>query len=163
SPGVVLAGDRPTSELYAGPIDVPADKYDQTRTTDAALDWLRDRGSAPFLLMLNWFLPHAPYRVPAEYHGRIPRDELDVPPDDSARPRRPAWETAAVAAQHGDRRDDAWWRELVGTYLDSCRYLDREFARLLDFLARAGMADDTVVLLWSDHGDFAGERRMVEK
>lgn len=161
TPGVALDRDRPGSELYHGPVDVPATEFDQSRTTDAALDWMRGRG--PFLLMLNWFLPHAPYRVPAGFHGRIPRDELEIP---AARPPgqpRPAWERAAVLAQHGERRDRRWWRELVGTYVDSCYYLDREFARLLDFLDRTGITGDTVVLLWSDHGDFAGERRLVEK
>lgn len=50
------------------------------------------------------------------------------------------------------------WKEAVQAYLATCAFCDHEVGRLLDGLEAAGHADDTVVVLWSDHGWSLGEK-----
>jgi choline-sulfatase len=162
SPLPLTTDSAAAQELYVGRAG-PSEKDDQTQTTDAALDWIsQDRGGAPFLLMLNWFLPHPPYRAPSPFYGTTSREALRLGPAHPAAS-RPRWAKAAVRGQQVAHRGEFWWREVAGSYLDSCRYIDHEVGRVLDHLDATGRRDDTVVLLWSDHGDFAGDCRLAEK
>src|SRR3712207_3606769 len=55
------------------------------------------------------------------------------------------------------------WRPLVRAYLASTSFLDSQIGRVLDALEAAGHADDTVVVLWSDHGWHLGEKGVTGK
>jgi arylsulfatase A-like enzyme len=92
----------------------------------------------PFLLMLSWGPPHDPYQTaPEEFR------KLYNPDDITLRPNVPE-ETASDA------------REWLAGYYAHCSALDWCFGELMHTLAEAGLADNTLVVFTSDHGDMVG-------
>ena len=65
----------------------------------------------------------------------------------------------AAHCQHQGALTEAQARHLRHGYLASVSYVDAQIGRLLDALQRLGLADDTIVVLWSDHGWKLGEHR----
>ncbi|HVS19300.1 MAG TPA: sulfatase [Planctomycetota bacterium] len=122
--------------------DAPQRPGDET--VDLALEWLDRNAAAPFALMVHMFDAHDPSFVP-------PRDFLV--------------ERMSLAVPEGLERINprSGWPEVyraegrVELYDVELEFLSGQVQRLLDGLARAGVADDTVVCLISDHGEAFGE------
>ncbi len=119
------------------------DGYDATAQTRDAQKYIaaRARSDKPFLLMLSWGPPHNPYETaPAEY-----RKLFGDPGKIQLRPNVPA--NAAPAAR----------KDLQGYYAH-CAALDACVGDLLKTIADAGIADDTIFVFTSDHGDMLGSQ-----
>ncbi len=132
-------GDDPTPRQWAG--------YDALAQTEHACGYLRDRvdRSEPFFLTVAYGPPHFPYRgVPERYKAMYRDAELEVRPNvpDDLR-------EAALAELRG------YHAQIAG--VDDC------VAELLSCLARTGLADDTIVVFTSDHGDMAGSQGLEHK
>lgn len=157
-------GAVPPGSYWVGEDPVPLADWRDRLNTENALAWLtqdrpRDR---PFFAWLNWDSPHPPYKVPAPFYGLTDRERVPVPPRDFPQS-QPLYKRQLREAYGLEAMTNADWREVVATYLDMCRFIDAEVERVLDRLGKAGLLDNTVVALWSDHGDFAGEHALVEK
>ena len=91
-------------------------------------------------------------------------DEVDLPvslaDDLSTKPR-----TLRESVQHQWVRNmtDADWRRLIAHYHGLVAHVDTEVGRMLDHLQAEGLADDTIVVVLSDHGESLGAHRMIEK
>ena len=59
--------------------------------------------------------------------------------------------------------DEGRWDEAVQAYLSSTTFADAMVGQLLDALERTGRADDTIIVLWSDHGWHLGEKHRWRK
>lgn len=156
----------PVGTYYVGEHPAPlSDNGDHTSTT-LAVDWMKQQSTreAPFFCWLNWDAPHPPYRAPREYFGKTDREKIPVllPPPDKAMGRPNFHDRLTEAYEIGDVTE-AQWREVMGCYLDMCAFIDAEVGRVLDALDDMGVADNTIVLFWSDHGDYAGDYRLPEK
>jgi arylsulfatase A-like enzyme len=132
------------------PEPLPIPGYEPVFQTDLALDFLRAPASEPFCLFLSWGPPHDPYHA--------------LPPADAAR-----YDPARIAYPANFLRDDpAHWppgrslqpllrqtdpRQALAHYYGHITALDRELGRLLAELDRLGLADNTLVVYTSDHGD----------
>ena len=112
------------------------DGYDADHFTDLAVDFVRDNTEPdPFCLFLSWGPPHDPCRLmPEEY---LTYDADDIQLRDNA--------TAAN-------------REEIAGYYSHITALDRCFGRLMDALEERGIADDTIIVFTSDHGDMLGSQ-----
>jgi arylsulfatase A-like enzyme len=55
------------------------------------------------------------------------------------------------------------WRNILQAYLDSVSFADDQVGRVLDALAASPYAEDTIVVLWSDHGYHIGEKNTFQK
>lgn len=130
------------------------------------LEELKDR--EPFFLGVGFFKPHLPFVAPRKDWKAV--QEWEVPPADH--PERitssywnnsgefyrydmPFPETRPLAAE--DRMTTR------RAYLANVRYVDRQVGRVLDALEAEGLADETIVVLWSDHGWYLGEFEMWGK
>ena len=60
-------------------------------------------------------------------------------------------------------REAGEWRNLVRSYLACISFVDSQVGRVLDALERNGHADNTIVVLWSDHGYHLGEKDITGK
>ena len=113
--------------------------------TDVALRFIAEKstGQAPWLLMVSWILPHAPYQAPVGYRGHFANMHLppNVPP--------------GAAAEYARRN--------LPEYYGMIESLDVEFGRILKALDAAGVADDTIVVYSSDHGDMVGSHGLEAK
>ena len=115
--------------------------------TDAALEFLARRGDEPFFLFVHYFDPHYDY---VEHPEHVFVSGYEGPLHSGQR----IFEQRELAPTLGDR-DRAY---LVGLYDSEIRNNDGQLGRLLDGLADAGRADDTLVVVTADHGEAFLER-----
>ncbi len=122
------------------------EEYDATAQTRDACAYIENReGDRPFLMCLSWGPPHAPYETaPAAYRARYDAATLRLRPN----------VTPEMEAQA---------REWIAGYYAHCTALDDCFATLLACLDAAGIAEDTIVLFFSDHGDMLGSQGETKK
>ncbi|MBA4030709.1 MAG: choline-sulfatase [Planctomyces sp.] len=122
----------------------------------------------PFLLCVGYFLPHVPCYVTPPWLEKYPDDDSILPliqPHDRDDTPRFSWylhwklpEPRLAWLQKYEE-----WRSLVRAYLASTSFVDAQIGRLLEGLSTAGHADDTLVVLWSDHGWHLGEQEITGK
>lgn len=144
----------------------------------------RDDSVAPFALFVSYPDPHEPREAPRQYVDMFPPDEVVLPPtrpgefdedggvsliDDAPyRPRGefgPAPEVNRVLHRMMglDEDDPEHVRGLISVHNAMCRFIDDGIGRILDKLEELGIADETIVVFTSDHGDFMGEHSMAVK
>jgi arylsulfatase A-like enzyme len=136
------------SPYYAdGPEKLKWDGYDAIAQTRDAQHYLEDRAKSgrPFLLWLAWGPPHNPYETaPEKYRAMYSADKIQL------RPNVPP--SHAVAS-----------RAALAGYYAHCTALDDCFADLLRTLDEAGVAENTIVVFTSDHGDMIGSHAQQRK
>lgn len=129
-----------------------------------AMDKLRDHAltakDRPLFLNVSFTQPHDPYCAPKKYLDMFRNADIPMPkPHGDIRQLSPAYEWVRIV--HGlDKETPSLEvvREARRCYLAMCAWLDEKVGRLLDELDRLGMANDTLVVFASDHGDMAGEK-----
>ena len=135
------------SAYYAGDSDEQLmwEGYDALAQTRDAQTYLRDRGDKPFLLVLSWGPPHAPYHTAPESY-----QALYDPAAIALRPNVPA-----------DWAENA--RQWLAGYYAHCTALDDCVGMLLQTLQEEGLEQETIFLFFSDHGDMLGSQGMDKK
>ena len=131
--------------------------YEPDAQTDFAIDFLR-RASAepePFALFLSWGPPHDPWgpdNVPARFWQMHAETAFPNPPNyhaDNDAPYADAWATLGA----GERGQLESWRR---GYYAQVTSIDENFGRLLATLEECGLANETIVVFTSDHGEMFG-------
>jgi len=148
--GTPFFEDTPERRIYEG--------YGPTAQTDQALQWIRETHGkkAPFALFLSWGPPHDPWST-----GNTLADCME-PFRDTTFPMRPNY------SEKQDPYADAWgqmsgpylarMQENLRGYYAQTMSLDRELARLLKMLDELQLADETIVVFTSDHGEMFGSQ-----
>jgi arylsulfatase A-like enzyme len=123
----------------------------------------RDR-SRPFFLAVGFFRPHTPYVAPqSPYFDMYPEAAMplveDVEQDLADIPR------AALLSQKAEqpRMTDGQRRQARQAYCASISFMDAQVGHVLGALEKQGLADDTIVVLTSDHGYHMGEHGLYQK
>ena len=122
-------------------------KFQPVEETDLAIDFLRRNADArkPWALFLSWSPPHEPFdAVPPEFLALYDPETLEL------RPNVPA----ALAAEA---------RRWTQGYYGLITLLDREFGRLRDAVGELGLAEETLIVYTSDHGDLLGSHGLRNK
>ncbi|MDC0302747.1 sulfatase [bacterium] len=156
-------GRRPLSNFLFGATPLPQaeDTYGDHLIVDWAIERLKTQPTKPQFLAVGLFRPHIPFEVPQKYFDLYPIDEVQLPADlendlADARPAdRVAW--------HKWVTDNDQWKPLMQGYLASISYVDHQLGRLLDALESSPMKNNTIVVLWTDHGFHIGEKSNWEK
>jgi arylsulfatase A-like enzyme len=106
--------------------------------TDVALRFIaeKSKGPKPWMLFVSWILPHSPYKAPKGYVEHF--SSITIPPN----------------VPEGLPTENA--KQCLPDYYGMIESLDDEFKRILQALDQAGVADDTIVVYSSDHGDMIG-------
>jgi arylsulfatase A-like enzyme len=136
------------------------------RLTDETIDFVA-RAAAngrPFLAWVNYQDPHPAYTCPPPYDTLFDEHDVARAPSprcaDGAEPvRNQVWR----AHSHMERCTDEDLRRAIAMYMGQVRYVDDSVGRLLGTLDRLSLADDTIVLFFSDHGELLGDHGMVHK
>jgi arylsulfatase A-like enzyme len=141
--------------------------------TNEALSYLNLRAAqpeTPFALFVNYVNPHDIYDFkPLAEAGQFPPVTMPVPRFASWREDfsgKPAPQKLFMMEDHGKclwGQPDVHWESYRLFYRERCRLLDVEIGRLLGQVEKLGLADNTVVVFASDHGDMDTHHRMVLK
>jgi arylsulfatase A-like enzyme len=133
-----------------------------------AVGQLKDPPKQPFFLAVGLRHPHVPCYAPQKWFDLYPPDTLALPPvkddDRDDLPRFASylhWKLPEPRLKWLKEADQ--WRPLVRAYLASVSYGDSQVGRVLDALDAAKLADNTVIVLWSDHGWHLGEKGITGK
>lgn len=147
------------------PIEHCKPKFLETR----AIDFLQRSQKHPFILYVNFLEPHMPYYGPLnDLHDP---DTLELPPnfddpreeDEPLRYRLLREGYLQKGFEGQDLRTEAGWRRLTANYYGLVSQVDRSAGAILEELERLGLADNTIVVYTSDHGDMMGSHRLLAK
>jgi len=137
---------------------------------DQAIKYLRARNasSPPFMIFLPLLLPHPPYSCPEPWHSSVdPASVALHRPIAEAGSGKPDFHALLRNFTRQDRLDaaeaEALYRKVRAVYLGCTAYSDHLLGLLLDALDETGLADETAVFHFADHGDYAGDYGLVEK
>lgn len=170
----------------AGAIDwgMPVDWHASVWTADRAIAFLESHNrSRPFFLHLGFQDPHHPHAVPEDFPDRVDpfsvpmpnfeEGELDRFPGHYLASREGRLESYPLRGQfpmagQGEGFDyrgipDRDVREARAYYYTLCQLIDREVGRVLFKLDESGLADNTLVLFTSDHGELLGDHGLWMK
>ena len=121
---------------------------------------------SPRFVAAGIYRPHEPWYVPPRYLEMHPLDSIELP---AVRAGDLDDVPAAAPAQFSARQIHEWllaegkWPEAVQAYLAQISFADAMLGKVLDALDASGAADDTVIVLWSDHGWHLGEKHKWHK
>jgi len=148
-----------------GPFDVPDSDFGDTKITDWAIEQLNKERDAPLFLGVGYYRPHIPLWAPARFFerfsdnpGKLPNIRTDDLKDLGASAQKWAIEPV-TAGSHATVVKHKQWRAAVEAYLACVTYVDYEVGRLLESLDNSPAKDNTVIVLWSDHGWHLGEKQ----
>ena len=144
------------------------DETDDWKVADWAIERLKNPPKKPFFLGVGFRHPHVPCYAPQKWFDLYPDDKLVMPPvkaDDRDDTPRFAWylHWKLPEPRLAWLRESGQWRPLVRAYLASISFADSQVGRVLDALDESGLAKNTVVVLWSDHGWHLGEKGVTGK
>ncbi|KAA5544692.1 sulfatase [Roseiconus nitratireducens] len=129
---------------------------------------LQEKHDQPFFLAVGFMRPHVPWHCPQKWFDMHPLDEISLPPyreDDLADvpeiSRRVNELPAMPTTQWAIEQDQ--WKRIVQSYLACTTFVDAQVGKVLDALRESEYADNTIVVLWSDHGYHLGEKNRFAK
>lgn len=133
-----------------------------------AIKQLQEKHGKPFFLMVGFLRPHVPWYVPKKWFDLYDRAKLTLPPyrkDDLVDIPDMAREISILKQM--PRTDwairNGQWRSILHAYLACISFADHQVGRVLDALNASPYRDNTIIVLWSDHGYHMGEKNTFQK
>lgn len=165
--GGLSAIDRPNNTWDSfdwAPLDCPETDFPDRRIADWGVRQISKEHDQPFLLAVGFYKPHQPFFAPRKYfemydsaNVALPKtiagDLHDVPATGFELATRP-W----TSGTHQTVAKNGAWREAVHGYLATVSFVDALVGRVVDELEKSPHADNTWIILWSDHGWSLGEK-----
>ncbi|MDP0491191.1 MAG: sulfatase-like hydrolase/transferase [Verrucomicrobiota bacterium JB023] len=162
------------NSLACGPLDredMPGGQMYDEIIAEWASGKLMEEHQEPFFLAVGFVRPHAPFTAPRPFYEQydfeqieepfLPRDEMsDIPilGKSIAYGRLPGGDHHAVI-----NLSETYWREMIHGYLASVSFVDAQIGKVIAALEESPYREDTIVVLWSDHGQHLGEKKHWRK
>lgn len=143
--------------------DVPDDAYWDGQIAKEAVARLRELNGEPFFLAVGFWKPHLPFNAPAKYWRMYDETTIDLPPNPDAPEGAPPialHESKELLRDYKKGLTDDHTRKLRHGYYAAISYVDAQIGTVLDELDRLELADNTIVVFWSDHGFHLGEHSL---
>lgn len=147
-----------------GVIDRPESEWTDTQSADWAVEKLGEPYDQPFMLAVGFYRPHQPLWAPKKYHDMYPPESVVLPEvlvddlDDLSRTAQDLGRYALTSGRHDTTAENGQWRNAVSAYLACISFVDAQLGKVLDALEASEHADNTMIVLWSDHGWQLGEK-----
>lgn len=157
-------GDRTIDSFDWGPIDRPDEEWTDTQSADWAVAKLQESYDRPFMLAVGFYRPHQPLWVPKRFHDMYPPESVVLPEvlegdlDDLSRTAQDLGRYALTSGRHDTTVKHSQWRNAVSAYLACITFVDEQLGKIIDALEASDYADNTMIVLWSDHGWQLGEK-----
>ncbi len=126
------------------------------------------RKDEPFFLAAGFFLPHVPCYATQKWFDLYPDDDSVLPmikADDRNDTPRFSWYIHWNLPEPRLKwvKENNQWRNLVRSYLACTSFVDAQVGRIMTALEEAGLAENTIVVVWGDHGWHLGEKAITGK
>jgi uncharacterized sulfatase len=158
----LITNPTPQKPVSAALSWLAADGSDEEQTdgmiATEAIQLLEKHREEPFFLGVGFFRPHTPFVAPKKYFDLHPLDSIRLP--EAPANDRDDIPVAAFAHKNPIPNyglDELTCRKALQAYRASVSFADAQIGRVLDALDKLHLADNTIVVLWSDHGYHLGE------
>ena len=131
---------------------------------EKAIEFLDHIGKDPFILYVNFLEPHMPFTGPLDSlydpdEVVLPDNFNNIPDQEDPLKYRNRWESAKK--RYGGTEED--FRKLIARYWGLVTQVDMSVGAILDKLESMGLAENTIIVYTSDHGDMMGAHQLAEK
>ncbi len=116
-----------------------------------AVRLIKENRDRPFFIAAGFYRPHCPYIAPKKYFDLYPVEKIPLPvepPEHLKNIPHPAFFTLPLYWG----LDEQQRKEVIRAYYAAITFMDAQVGRLLDALDETGLADNTIIVFWSDHG-----------
>jgi iduronate 2-sulfatase len=132
------------------------DEQTDGMTTNEAIKILEEKKDEPFFLAVGFFRPHSPYVAPKKYFDQYDLDKIplakEIPNDLEDIPEAALFTKPAHWGLSEQER-----REALRAYYATISFMDSQVGKLLDALDKLKLAENTIIVFWSDHGYNVGQ------
>ena len=153
-------GQRPPYHFDWAPMDCPDNKMPDYKVASWAISELKKNHKKPFFLAAGLSATHIPLFIPKEYFDMYPLDQIQLPTinendfDDC-----PSYGKSYIGRElHKWIVENNLWKNAIQAYLAGITFVDAQVGRLIDALDRSRYAENTIIVLWSDHGLHLGQK-----
>jgi iduronate 2-sulfatase len=158
---------RPRGAAFEAP-DVEDEAYADGRIARETIKRLTaaKESDQPFFIAVGFARPHLPFSVPKKYWDLYDPAKINLAANKNAPEGAPEWAvksgaTGEISAykpvpENGDIKDDLA-RQLIHGYYASTSYVDVQIGKVLTAIDQLGLAENTIIVLWGDHGFHLGE------
>lgn len=123
-----------------------------------AIAWMGEKRDEPFFIAAGFFRPHTPFVAPKKYVDLYPLEDIALPyAPDNDREDIPVAGFAHNCPVPHYGLDEETCRKAIQAYYACVSFIDAQVGLMLDALNDLGLAEETVVVFWSDHGYHLGE------
>jgi len=162
-------GKSPAWEAHDGPDEAYPDAWIASEAIGTLQDLAEEKG--PWFLGVGFFKPHLPFAAPKRWHDM---HAINIPALDPSIAKKPEWRSGwhksgefRTNYGHESGRDPEnapeYARLMRQSYAACVSYMDAQVCRVLDELQRLSLDQNTIVVVWSDHGFLLGEHAIWGK
>ncbi|MHC4442133.1 MAG: sulfatase-like hydrolase/transferase [Planctomycetota bacterium] len=165
----VVEGQKSFHDLYRdnqhkrvamiGRTAIPVDLLPESYITDRVVELIERNAGRNWMITASWHPPHALWVAPEPYYSMLDRNKIKLPNLDNC----PDWLMKGFAKQLGTCNGPEGIREYVGIYYAQVAMIDYYVGKILRKLDQLGLAERTLVIFTSDHGDMQGQHGMIGK
>ncbi|MEP0418038.1 MAG: sulfatase [Cyclobacteriaceae bacterium] len=177
-------GPKPAQRMNYDPATIPGKTgntstdwgafphFDSLMTDHKSAQWaikkLKETHEKPFFLTVGFIRPHVPLMVPQRWFDLIDREQIEFPPylpndfDDIPEMGKKVSEAPMMPTTEELIKSNEW-KDVLHAYLASVAFVDAQVGKVLDALQNSSYADNTIIVLLSDHGYHLGEKNRFAK
>ncbi|MCB1615705.1 MAG: sulfatase, partial [Pseudomonadales bacterium] len=141
------------------------ENFDESLMSDSkTAHWVAEQLAQPFtqptFLACGIYLPHLPWILPKAYFDLYPLESISLPmiKEDDLDDIPEEGRKLAYVNRHKRLVKDHNWKKAIQAYLASITFMDAQVGKVLDALEHGPNKENTMVVLWSDHGWHLGEK-----
>lgn len=150
-----------------GPLDATDEEFGgDFKVAEWVSKQLSQKHEKPLFLACGFYRPHEPWFVPKKYFEPFPLETIQLPPgyrEDDLDDLPPSGKRMGPNRYFAHIQKHGQWKQGIQAYLASIHFADAMLGRVLDALENGPNADNTIVVLWSDHGWHLGEKQHWQK
>lgn len=167
--GVTPFGNHPAMDWGVWPLDNDDTGKGDYKVASWTIEQIKNAPKdRPFFIATGFFLPHVPCYATQKWFDLYPDDDSILPKileNDREDTPRFSWYLHWSLPEPRLKwiKENNQWRNLVRSYLACTSFVDAQVGRLLTALDEAGVAKNTIVVLWGDHGWHLGEKGITGK
>ena len=155
-----------TTNFDWGPVSEGPEAMGDYKVADWIAGKLAEKHDKPFFLACGMFRPHLPWHAPQKYFDEFPLDKIELPAfnaDDLKDVPAAGVKMANPTRDHASVTKHGQWKHAVQAYLANILFVDEQIGRVLDAFDNSAYKDNTIIVLWTDHGWHLGEKEHWRK
>jgi choline-sulfatase len=162
-------GNHPLMDWGVWPLDNNDSEKGDYKVASWTIEQIKNAPKGqPFFISAGFFLPHVPCFATQKWFDLYPDDDSVLPQileNDREDTPRFSWYLHWKLPEPRLKwtRENGQWRNLVRSYLACTSFVDSQVGRILTALEEFGIANNTIIVLWGDHGYHLGEKGITGK